>query len=135
MLTATLAFQEALHQVIAHAQEKLPVTLHERLARAAALVEAGEVFMDEDGVHAQVRSSDGATWYTPNASCQCKDFQYQAPEGWCAHRLAVALYRRATELMSQSAVAPTDTSPSTFRSPPCPPTRLRASWRLSVAIL
>jgi len=76
--------------------------------------------MAEDGVHAQVRSSDGETWYTCNSSCACKDFEYQAPDGWCAHRLAVALCRRATELMHQPAVAPTETAPPAPEPSPTP---------------
>ncbi len=83
------------------------------MARAIALVESGAVFLDEDGVHGQILSSDGETWYTCNGGCTCKDAQYGAPDGLCQHRLAVGLYRRATELMHQPAVLPVNASSST----------------------
>jgi hypothetical protein len=110
-MTPTLTFQGALNQVATQALTKLPATLHERLHRAAALVETGQVWLDEDGVHGQVRSSDGVTWYHCNASCECKDAQYRAPEGLCAHRLAVGLYRRAVEAMTAPQPASVEAAP------------------------
>ena len=112
-MTPTLTFQGAIEEVAVHALAKLPPTLHERLARAIALVESCAVFLDEDGVHGQILSSDGETWYTCNGGCTCKDAQYGAPDGLCQHRLAVGLYRRATELMHQPAVLPVNASSST----------------------
>ena len=107
----TLAFSEALHQVTDLAQAKLPPTLHDRLDRALALVEAGAVWLEEDGQHATVRSLDGTRWHAVNAACDCQDAAYRAEGGLCQHRLAVGLVRRAHELMYKPVVLSEEEAP------------------------
>ena len=94
-------WREAVAHVSELAHAKLPATLHGHLERATALVLHGHVWLDEDGRHGQVLSSDGATWYVCNGHCTCMGAT-RAPEGWCKHRLSVALYKRASELLAQA---------------------------------
>jgi hypothetical protein len=93
-------FTQAVERVSALAHAKLPPELHGHLERATALVIHRHVWMDEDGRHGQVLSSDGQTWYVCNGHCTCMGVTH-APQGLCKHRLAVALYRRASELLAQ----------------------------------
>jgi hypothetical protein len=74
------------------------VACQHRLGECEALVLHRHVWLDDDGRHAQVLSADGQTWYLVNGNCTCLEAP-QAPEGLCAHRLAVGLYRRASELL------------------------------------
>lgn len=92
-------FRAALERVAALAHAKLPGEMHGHLERAVALVKNRHVWMDEDGRHAQVLSSDGQTWYVCNGHCTCMGAS-RAPQGLCKHRLSVGLYRRASELLA-----------------------------------
>ncbi len=77
-------FAEALEHVAALAQTKLPETLQGRLADALTLVQAGHVWLDEDGHTASVHSrSQGNVWHTVNGTCSCADAHYQAPSANC----------------------------------------------------
>lgn len=93
------AWRNAVKRVSALANAKLPDALHGRLERATALVLDGAVCLEEDGHTCQVHSSTDHTWYAVNGHCVCEDAQRNAPDGYCKHRLAKALYRRASELM------------------------------------
>lgn len=94
-------FPLAVKQVSALAHAKLPQALHGALERATALVLHRHVWLDEDGRHAQVLSSDGQTWYRVNGQCTCRDAP-RAPQGSCKHKLAVQLYKRAGEVLTAS---------------------------------
>jgi hypothetical protein len=95
-------FRQALERVSALAHAKLPAELHGHLERATALVIHRHVWLGDDSRHAQVLSSDGQTWYRVNGACTCMDAP-RAPQGYCKHKLAVMLYRRASELLATSA--------------------------------
>jgi hypothetical protein len=95
-------FRQAVERVAALAHAKLPAELHGNLERAHALVLHRHVWMDEDGKHAQVLSSDGTTFYLVNGNCTCMGVAH-AKDALCKHRLAVMLYRRASELLATSA--------------------------------
>jgi hypothetical protein len=110
--TDTLTFVQALQQVTELAKTKLPPALHGRLTRALALVEAGHVWLEEDGQHAAVQSYDGARWHAVNAACDCEDAAYKAEGGYCQHRLAVGLVRRAQEFMCNPVVLPDEELPA-----------------------
>jgi hypothetical protein len=85
-------FADAVHQVSAIAHAKLPESLHGRLERATALVLGGGVFVEDDGC------TNG--WYSVNGTCPCPDHT-RAQDGYCKHRLAKGLYRRASELLRE----------------------------------
>lgn len=94
-------FRQAALRVAALAHARLPAELHGALERAHALVVHRHVWMDEDGKHAQVLSSDGTTFYLVNGHCTCMGAAH-AKDALCKHRLAVMLYRRASELLAAS---------------------------------
>src|SRR6266571_4557514 len=96
--THRLLFPGAVHQVSTKAQAALPVAMQGRVQRATALVLEHGVFIEEDGSVTHVRSSKGHGWYAVNGHCVCADAS-RADEGLCKHRLAKAIYRRASELM------------------------------------
>lgn len=99
---STLTFQQALMQVEAQARSVLDGALHERLSCAVALVNESRVFQTSHGVWQVESTSTEDLVYTPNGTCECKDFQFNdPPKGWCKHRLAVALARRVQVLMTQ----------------------------------
>src|SRR2546428_7315949 len=90
-------FTDAVQQVSALAQAKLPESLHGRVQRATALVLNGSVWLEEDGHTCMVQSSKNG-WYPVNGHCTCADAS-KAQDGYCKHRLSKAIYRRAGELM------------------------------------
>ena len=117
-------FVDAVQQVSAVAHAKLPENLHGRLERATALVLSGGVFVEEDG-RTQVRCTHG--WYSVNGHCPCPDAP-RAQDGYCKHRLAKALYRRASELALEAlpavstalAAAPAPSQPTPTPLPEAP---------------
>jgi hypothetical protein len=98
--TQSLTWTDAVQRVSAIAQAKLPEALRGAIQRATALVLAGGVMFDEDGVHAQVRASDGQTWYAVNGTCPCKAAAV-APDGLCKHRLSTMIYKRAAQMQHE----------------------------------
>lgn len=102
----TLTFKDAFAQVLDLAKSKLAPSLLDRLGRAAYLAQAGHVWLEDDGQHAMVLSTDGQRWHSVNGACDCEDAAYKAEGGYCKHRLAVGLVRRAQELMAKPVVLP-----------------------------
>jgi hypothetical protein len=94
------AWTSAVTRVSVLAQAKLPESLHGRIQRATALVLHGAVCFEADG-RCQVRASDGVSYYYVNGLCGCEDAQH-APEGYCKHRIAKALYLRAGDLLRKT---------------------------------
>jgi len=94
-------FRDAVLYVSELAHAKLDKSLHGHLERATALVLHRHVWLGEDGRHAQVLSSDGQTWYRVNGNCTCLDAP-RAPQGYCKHKLAVQLYKRAGEVLHRT---------------------------------
>ena len=103
-------WRAALTHVSELAHARLPEALHGHLERATALCVHRHVWFDDDGKHAQVLSSDGETWYLVNGNCTCMDAP-KAPNGYCKHKLATMIYRRASELL---APASRPTPPAAF---------------------
>ena len=93
------AFRAALALVAQKATEKLPAC-NGRVAKALALVLAGDVTLQADGTATVSSQCDPAKQYrVEHGVCECIDFAH-APHGFCKHRLSVGLYRRALELTS-----------------------------------
>jgi hypothetical protein len=111
-------FAQAVQHVSGLAQAKLPVSLHGNVQRATALVLGAHVWMDEDGRHGQVLSSDGTTWYVCNGHCTCMGVTH-APQGLCKHRLSLAIYRRSSELLAAApSAAPAQGAPAALPEAP-----------------
>jgi hypothetical protein len=62
-------FTNAVNQVSALAQAKLPESLHGRIQRATALVLSGGVFVEDDGSTTHIRCTNG--FYAVNGHCPC----------------------------------------------------------------
>ena len=96
------AFRDALHVVAEKATAKLP-ECNGRVAKALALVLAGDVTLQADGSATVSSQCAPAKLYrVEHGVCSCQDFAH-APHGFCKHRLASALQRRALELTSLKA--------------------------------
>jgi hypothetical protein len=87
---------------------------HSNLARglpcdkAVAIVLNGDVELLADGKAKIASQSNGATQYVVcNGTCECKDFP-KAPSGWCKHRIAAGMQKRATALMQKKLSAGTN---------------------------
>lgn len=90
-------FHEAVVDIAKRAKGVLP-ECHGRIERAVQLLLSGEVQALLDGT-VQVRDPeyDGAV-YRVQDTCPCPESP-QAPRGWCAHRLAGAIVKRASALV------------------------------------
>lgn len=74
-----------------------------RVARALELAKAGAV-QDLGSGQYQVTGQSGRP-YTVNGRCQCPDYAHNSNGGFCKHRLAVALVKRAAELKKNGALS------------------------------
>jgi hypothetical protein len=90
-------WREAVSAVAERAKATLP-ECNGRIEKALALVLAGDVQTMGDGTARVASQSNGQTIYhIVNGHCDCRDFA-QAYEGWCKHRLAHAIAKRAYPL-------------------------------------
>src|SRR5262245_27846261 len=90
-------WREAVATVAERAKAMLP-QCHDRIDHAVTLVLAGEVTMSSDGTARVASQCNGATQYhIVNGLCDCTVFP-TAYEGWCQHRLAHAMAKRAYPL-------------------------------------
>src|SRR5215470_20156824 len=110
-------FHEAVLDIAERAKGVLP-ECHDRIERAVQLLLAGEVQTLLDGT-VQVRDPEqaGAVYHVQD-TCPCPE-SAQAPRGWCAHRLAGAIAKRASALVHTRL----EETPSTVAQPepPLPP--------------
>jgi hypothetical protein len=97
---ARTAWREAILAVAENARAKLPQCAS-RITAAVKIVLSGDVEIRDDGT-AQVRSHQGGktVYHVANGSCTCPDYR-KAFEGWCKHRIAHAIYRRARAQVAQ----------------------------------
>ena len=89
----------AISQATEAARKRFPHSI-DRIEKAYELVHAGKVTLRPHSTTAPVQSSDGTTAYTVNGVCSCPDAPTKAPEGFCKHRLAVAILRKAVVLVT-----------------------------------
>jgi hypothetical protein len=121
-------WREAVADVADRAAHSLP-TSNGRIAKAMEMVIAGDVELLDDGRAKVASQSNGkVTYHVVNGSCDYKDFP-RAPEGFCKHRLAYGIHKRALALAKErlaahdqaSAPAPVvDQAPSTPALPEAP---------------
>jgi hypothetical protein len=94
---ARMAWREAVAEIADKAKATLP-ECNGRVDKAVALVLAGDVELLPDGKAKVASQSNGTTaYFVVNGECQCKDFP-KAPSGWCKHRIAAGLAKRAYPL-------------------------------------
>jgi hypothetical protein len=95
------AWREAIAVIAAKAKATLP-ECNGRVDKAVALVLNGDVELVADGKARVASQANGTTEYVVcNGTCECKDFA-KAPSGWCKHRIAAGMQKRATALMQRT---------------------------------
>ena len=109
-------FREAVVDIAERAKGVLP-ECHDRIERAVQLLLSGGVQTLLDGT-VQVRDpeQEGAV-YRVQDTCPCPE-STQAPRGWCVHRLAAAIAKRAAALVQTRLETPGAAAPP---EPPVPP--------------
>src|SRR5215470_16655252 len=96
---ARLAFREAVLQVADKAKAVLPDNTS-RIDKAIALTLNGLVEIVDGKCRVASQTNGKTIYHQVNGTCTCQDFtQEKAPNGFCKHRLAHGLYRRAMELV------------------------------------
>src|SRR2546426_6527160 len=94
---ARTAWREAIAEIAEKAKATLP-ECNGRIEKAVAIVLNGDVELLEGGKAKVASQSNGTTAYhIVNGECSCKDFP-KAPQGFCKHRLAYGIYKRAVAL-------------------------------------
>src|SRR5262249_20333295 len=93
--------RQAWRDAVAAVAEKAKVALPEcngRVEKAVAIVLNGDVELLPDGKAKVASQSNGTTQYfVVNGECTCKDFP-KALQGFCKHRLAYGIHKRAYAL-------------------------------------
>lgn len=96
-LTRT-CFRQAVAEVAARAKATLPQAAGGRIEKAVAIVLAGDVELMADGRAVVGSQSDATLHYVVGGECECPDSDRAELRGWCKHRIAVALQKRAVPL-------------------------------------
>ena len=110
------AWREAVAEIAERAKQTLP-ECNGRVEKAVALVLAGDVELLEGGKAKVASQSNGITQYVVcNGTCECKDFE-RAPSGWCKHRIAAGLQKRAHALVQKKRNAGTNGKAEAPRQP------------------
>src|ERR1700741_4304042 len=98
--TTRQAWRQAVQEIAERAKQTLPAC-NGRVESAAKIVLAGDVELLEGGKAKVASQSNGTTQYfVVNGECTCKDFP-KAPQGFCKHRLAYGIHKRAYALAKQ----------------------------------
>ena len=94
---ARAAWREAVQAVAEKAKATLP-QCNGRVDSAVKMVLAGDVELLDGGKAKVASQTNGTTVYhVVNGTCQCRDFP-KAPSGWCKHRIAAGMAKRASAL-------------------------------------
>ena len=112
--TARQPFRDVVAQVAAKARAKLPEQVNGRIEAAVKLVLMQDIEPQDDGSILVGSSTDALKVYRlEGATCECQDFtRGQAPEGWCQHRIAAGIHKRVQEVVPQSTLVETATTPA-----------------------
>src|SRR5262244_689110 len=104
---ARTAWREAVAEIAERAKATLP-ECNGRVESAVKIVLAGDVELMEGGKAKVASQSSGTTQYVVcNGTCECKDFP-KAPSGWCKHRIAAGMQKRAQALVQKKLSAGTN---------------------------
>ncbi len=118
------AWRAAVAAIAVKAKQTLPDCAG-RVERAVKIVLAGDVELLADGKAKVASQSNGTTQYfVVNGTCECKDFP-RATSGWCKHRIAAGMQKRATALMQRTLAQPNGASHDQPEAP-TPPTPVPA---------
>src|SRR5207253_3870511 len=97
---ARQAWREAVQEIAERAKATLP-ECNGRVDAAVKIVLAGDVELLDDGKCKVASQSNGQmVYHVVDGECTCKDFP-KAPSGWCKHKIAAGLFKRATALVQR----------------------------------
>jgi hypothetical protein len=133
--TTRRAWREAVAEIAERAKQTLPEA-NGRVDKAVAIVLAGDVELLADGKAKVASQSNGTTEYVVcNGTCGCKDFA-KAPSGWCKHRIAAGMQKRAQALVQKTLSAGTNghAAPAPTPPPPAPLPEAPASVNVHLII-
>ena len=123
---ARVAWREAVAEIADKAKAALP-ECNGRVEKAAAIVLNGDVELLADGKARVASQSNGTTQYVVcNGTYECRDFA-KAPSGWCKHRIAAGMAKRATPLAKAKLEAATN-GQATPASQPAPSAAAEKPW-------
>ena len=94
-------FREAVSELAVKAKEALPDAVNGRVDKAVAIVLSGDVELMADGKAVVGSQSDAGLHYVYDGECECRDSDRPEIDGWCKHRIAVAIAKRANALARQ----------------------------------
>ncbi len=100
--TTRRVWREAVQEIADKAKQVLP-ECNGRVDSAVKIVLTGDVELLPDGKVRVASQSHGTTQYVVcNGVCECRDYRdSKAPSGWCKHRIASGIQKRATALLKQ----------------------------------
>jgi hypothetical protein len=104
---ARTAWREAVAEVAERAKAALPEA-NGRIESAVKIVLEGDVeLLPESKAKVASQSNGTTTYHVVNGECSCKDFP-KAPQGFCKHRIAYGIHKRAMTLAKQRLEAQLD---------------------------
>src|SRR6266581_8940005 len=128
---ARTAWRTAVAEIAEKAKAALP-ECNGRVDSAVKIVLAGDVELLADGKAKVASQSNGSTaYFVVNGECSCKDFP-KAPQGFCKHRLAYGIHKRAYALAKQK-LAQLDSASSGQAETPSQPHANSAAGTLCAA--
>ena len=104
------AFRQAVTEVAAKATAALPAAVNGRVTKAVSIVLSGDLEISQDGRAVVGSQSDSDLKHVVESAggCTCKDSDRPEIEGWCKHKIAVAIMKRATALANDKIAAHVD---------------------------
>ena len=116
---ARTAWRAAVAEITEKAKAALP-ECNGRVEKAVAIVLNGDVDVQADGTARVASQSNGTTaYFVVNGSCECKDYP-KAPQGFCKHRLAYGIHKRAYTLAKTTLEQRNGTSNGISQPAPAP---------------
>jgi hypothetical protein len=98
---ARTAWREAVAEVTSKAKAALPSSVNGRVEKAVQIVLAGDIEPCEGGKYLVGSQSEAGLHYVVDGICECKDSDRPALQGWCKHKIAAAIHKRAHTLLQQ----------------------------------
>jgi hypothetical protein len=100
--TSRQQYRALVADIAARAKAILPTQVNGRIEKAVTLVLQGDVAPQDDGTVTLFSATDATRRYILQGhGCTCADFERgQAPEGWCAHRIAAGIDKRVREVLA-----------------------------------
>jgi hypothetical protein len=91
-------FRETVEELAAKAKETLPEAVNGRVDKAVTIVLSGDIELMADSKAVVGSQSDVGLHYVYDGECECPDSDRPEIDGWCKHRIAVAIAKRANVL-------------------------------------